>query len=719
MNASANELDLVFQPELSSPYRDWGFRLVVQDGEIREVFGLGGITQPEDCVPLLQEDPQVLEWRNFRWMRYTLGRVRLKIAEGGRIRIAGTGHETVLRRTDFGEKALRVPVGGKGAILVALYRGSRAGEFRIDPAKVEAGSTQRFDIRFTVGPEGIAEGGAVRLFTPYSSWSSPALSKNDVRFETGGSAQPAALLRPYAHPVFGSVYDIRVANGDLRPGDVVYLRYHGPGDAGIRVQTYSKPSVRFPAFVDATGDGLFLPLPQEKGPAVEVISGPAARLRLAMPMIVRPGERATARIRLLDQEYNPVAERGRTPPVRLVMRRENGETTTISDSGHGDPLRFEDLRFADEGLYEVVASADGLESAAIVVRCAADTSAPRLCWGAIHGHTSISDGEFDPETYYRYGREIGLVDFCAVTDHDWEIVEHDRSRRLGGFRHLQELAAEWNDPGRFVTFAAYEWMGPDGHVNAYYVNHRTDNPIYVGSVSIRNRSDAPTLADLLDRYRDRDDVLLIPHTSHGQRWETYDERLMPVVEMYSCWGCSEFEALGPIGFGMQEGLRRGYRFGLIGGADSHHGSPGHTGRPSKYHVLPHREGFAAVYSRELTRSSIAEALRARRCYATTAERILLETEINGYPMGSILRPPPGSAIEIRILAGGTRPVREIELIRDGEIVERATGSGRIARAAWTRRAEPGRHYYYVRVTQQDGERAWSSPHYIESADGAV
>ena len=114
------------------------------------------------------------------------------------------------------------------------------------------------------------------------------------------------------------------------------------------------------------------------------------------------------------------------------------------------------------------------------------------------------------------------------------------------------------------------------------------------------------------------------------------------------------------------------------------------------------------------------ALRARRVYATNGARILLRVELDGQPMGSMLKGPRKNAVagddgqprqdqELEIEIVATAAIERVDLIRSGRISS-LPGEGRLA---WQLRRsipalQPG-EYHYVRVVQENGGAAWSSP----------
>lgn len=86
----------------------------------------------------------------------------------------------------------------------------------------------------------------------------------------------------------------------------------------------------------------------------------------------------------------------------------------------------------------------------------------RLLFGDLHGHTNLSDGRVDVDTFFRNLRDLAKVDFCALSDHDhggvgraplWTI---DPDTGLSKWDITLKKADEYNVPGRFTTLPAYE-----------------------------------------------------------------------------------------------------------------------------------------------------------------------------------------------------------------------------------------------------------------------
>jgi hypothetical protein len=124
-------------------------------------------------------------------------------------------------------------------------------------------------------------------------------------------------------------------------------------------------------------------------------------------------------------------------------------------------------------------------------------------------------------------------------------------------------------------------------------------------------------------------------------------------------------------------------------------------------------GLTAIFAEELTRENVFDALRTRRCYATTGARILLDFHVNECAMGQIGRAT--DRVEIRVKVAGTAPIRSIAIVRNNVDIHRSEEPrmDMDQELIWRDHSpEPG-SWYYARVTQSDGHMAWASPVWLD------
>ena len=166
--------------------------------------------------------------------------------------------------------------------------------------------------------------------------------------------------------------------------------------------------------------------------------------------------------------------------------------------------------------------------------------------------------------------------------------------------------------------------------------------------------------------------------------------------------------------------------GIVASGDSHDGHPGNS---EWLRVRRgYRGGLVAVFAPELTREAVFDALWDRACYGTTGARILMDVRLSGAQMGQELTSSSDRErrlVEVDVQA--TAPIRDVTIVRNGEEVHSVKGTGEGAAFDWGDTSDFGRTalkgfdgrpfiYYYVRVTQVDGEMAWSSPTWVSTQE---
>ena len=159
-------------------------------------------------------------------------------------------------------------------------------------------------------------------------------------------------------------------------------------------------------------------------------------------------------------------------------------------------------------------------------------------------------------------------------------------------------------------------------------------------------------------------------------------------------------------------LRTGARVGFVAGSDTHDSRPANP-RPEP--GCPRPAGITAVWASRLDRASILDALRNGRCYATTGVRMLVDFRINGQSVGGTVR---GGPFEMSLEALGTEAITRVEVVENGKVVDTFEPGERHvtinSELPPSRVGCDGLRYVYVRVCQRDGNRAWSSPIWLES-----
>ena len=329
-------------------------------------------------------------------------------------------------------------------------------------------------------------------------------------------------------------------------------------------------------------------------------------------------------------------------------------------------------------------------------------------FGDIHTQSWMSDGVGFPEEIYARGRDIYQLDFMALTDHE-DFVGNRISP--SEWAYMKNLTNSFNAPDYFVTLNAFEWTDARypkgaGHKNVYFASD--DPPYFYHSTGISSTSKG--LFESIKPYG----AIAIPHHIGwtGMDWENYDPVAEPVMEVVSAHGAYEYLNNSTIkyrggieGHFIQDGLKKGLPFGLIGGSDTH----GLLWQHGISRIADsNRTGLAAVLCKDLTRESILDAIKHRRCYATSGEKIYVDFRVNGNLMGTTIARDTAPKIYIKVI--GTKPLESVEIIRDNLTISTLSSRHSILETEYVDANLPAEtHYYYIRVIQKDGTMAWSSP----------
>jgi len=457
----------------------------------------------------------------------------------------------------------------------------------------------------------------------------------------------------------------------------------------------------------------------ETEPTLTVTPGPADSMRIIVPSGVEPGQRFEVLAVSFDEFENCSCTRYEDQTLTLEGGRVIAEGLDFVGS-----VRVP-VSLSEQGVYrfrlgDVVSNA---------VRVAEGRRGPY--WGDIHIHTKLSHDGMGTDPY-RYAQQVTGLDFAGTADH-WN--------GLGELGYQQNLdwAEDAYEPGRFVTIPGdernpAEWTG---HHNLYFRSPQ-DFLKYAAT---------PGKEQMLPE--DPSVAMLIPHHT-GIAWgggptagvgaavdvEAVDDHgLRPVIEVYSHHGQSdvydpqhilayEFNRMrnperrsntsvaGP--FYAQAYWMMGRRFGVIGSSDEHSGQGGRR-----------HGGLAAVWADALTREGIFDAIRERRCYATTGERILVDFSVDDVPMGQSAQRPKGSRLRIVLRVWGTDLLLRVEILRYRFGVDRGfCPILSVPPRPETMDAEfevedefAGDALYYARVTQEPlawPAMAWTSPIWIDA-----
>ncbi len=354
-------------------------------------------------------------------------------------------------------------------------------------------------------------------------------------------------------------------------------------------------------------------------------------------------------------------------------------------------------------------------------------------FGDIHVHTAQSEflngdgcGVGSVASNLTYARDVARLDFCAVTDHDWQLDARD-------WKTLRDTNDAFNENGRFVALNAFEWTSANyGHRNVYFRNG-TEIPAALKPFDYQKEPyapikygvsspDDPTPEALWDWLENnRLEAITIPHHPNAEQFvmdfeKFYNEKFDRCVEVYSSWGCM-FRTDHPLnlcseripGYAYSR-YASSFHFGFVASSDGHDGNAGDANVTHDKHHLAHYagSGHVAVFAENLSREAVYDALAARQCYAVTGELILLQFRIGTHSMGEVIASRSDS-MPLFVHAVGTFPICQINLYQNGVLCQTLPVNGGEDVEYSGTLCPDACASYFVEVVQEDGECAWSSP----------
>ena len=616
----------------------------------------------------------------------------------------------------------------------AAELGLGSAEF-VGPAAATVGEFGEFTLRFTVGAAGMATGGGLRIATQHDfewdMWGGTRLQDAHParpNFVTYGASTGAALRWRAANLDFDyfpwqRVNEFLLEGGPLRSGDRIEIVFgdRSGGSPGVEIQPMDESAFEQRVFVDAYGRGEFLPL--ARSPALEIRGGAARELVVQAPTDWAAGAPGWVNVWLDDGLGNPAtgyrgtvalaaaAEGARLPPPHAFREEDRSA------------FRFRGVVFDAPGRYRVLArDSEGREARSNPIVVHERMPQRRILWGDLHTHTRYSDGRGTPEEMFEFGRRYGALDFCAISDHGFITTD-------AMWEDIKAATKRAHRPGEYVTLLGYEWSGPrevGGDHNVYtaddemplvraflrynYANLRQHHgpARQAGHVEDLYRA-------LAEGYRD-ENLLTIPHFGGrpgNPAW--HNERLQRGIEIFSDHRRSEDW--------VATFLERGHRVGIVASTDNHAGNAGYGVRRrdvtrgaagavfSRFSPAERGTALMAVAAEGLTREAVFQGIYHRCTYATTGERIVLRFAAGGEPMGGETRASGPVAVSASVV--GTGRIALVRIVKNGRIVYSVDPRAEAASFEFVDpEGAPGGAYYYLDLVQADGEKAVSSPVWV-------
>ena len=485
----------------------------------------------------------------------------------------------------------------------------------------EVRSYQTFTLTYTVGRFGLDDTGAIRVIFR-AMGDTGTLQTDDPtadNYVSASASNDATLSVDYARrgksarPRWKSL-TVNVTGGYMREGDTITLVFGDTshGSNGLKLQTMVETDFEFKFLADVCATGHFVPIPNT--PTIDIVPGRPDVWRAVLSSLRRPGESFHFGLKAEDSWGNPTEHAEGSFTFETTLPVNNLPAT------YDYPLGERAVMF--EGL-----SCDQPGELRITVRDAASGDVVAVShpmqirdgdygayWGDLHGQSGESIGIGTSHSYFDFARNKAFLDLTSHQANDFQVNNKF-------WAYLNELAAEFLEEGRFVTFPGYEWSGNTavgGDRNVYFRTegrqiHRSSHALLPERHDLD--TDAPNVNLLFEALKDEDCVV---YAHVGGRYADikygHDPKLERSMEIHSAWGT--FEWL------LTDGFPLGHRSGVVCNSDGHKGRPGASYPGAS--MFGAYGGLTCFYAKELTRDGIFECLRKRHHYGTTGTRLHLD-----------------------------------------------------------------------------------------------
>lgn len=352
-------------------------------------------------------------------------------------------------------------------------------------------------------------------------------------------------------------------------------------------------------------------------------------------------------------------------------------------------------------------------------------------FGQLHSHTQYSDGAGSLDSALAYVKALpdnANVDFVAFTDHsnyfdsknnpnveaalyDTSLVkDSDPSHSWATYKNT---VAAFNaaNAGKMVAIAGFEmtWSGGPGHINTF----NTPGIVSRNNTTLNNKTkDAGLQAyyKLLSQTEGVDSISQFNHpgTTFGNfidfgYWDAVVDTRMYMVEVGNGEGQIGAGGYYPSYEQYIMALDKGWHVAPTNNQDNHKGKWGNA-----------NDARDVILTDDFTEDGIYAALRARRMYATEDKNLELDYTVNGNMMGSIIDVPEKLNFEISFNdPDRTDSIAKVELVvNSGKVAYTWDSAADLTKGSVSVELAPEYTYYFVRVTEGDGDLAVTAPVWV-------
>ena len=354
----------------------------------------------------------------------------------------------------------------------------------------------------------------------------------------------------------------------------------------------------------------------------------------------------------------------------------------------------------------------------------------QLYFGQLHSHTQYSDGAGTLESALDYIKGLpdsANVDFVAFTDHsnyfdttgaanpegslyNMELASSYSQQR---WKEYKDAVAAFNEANAdMVAIAGFEmtWSGGPGHINTFNtpgivsrnnstLNNKTDDAGMKAYYALLSQPDG---ADSISQFNH-------PGTTFGTfkdfaYWDPVIDSRMYMVEVGNGEGQIGAGGYYPSYSEYIKALDKGWHLAPSNNQDNHKGRWGNA-----------NDARDVILTDDFSEAGIYAAIRAMRMYATEDKNLEIGYTVNGEQLGSIITEVP-EKLNFNISfhdPDNTDSIAKVELVvNSGKVAYTWDTAAELAKGEVSVELDPAYSYYFVRITEGDGDIAVTAPVWV-------
>lgn len=422
-----------------------------------------------------------------------------------------------------------------------------------------------------------------------------------------------------------------------------------------------------------------------------------------------------------------IANAGENPTVTMTV---NGEAVeAVYADGKVSYTPAADMADGRVNVTVIVTRADGKSSSKSWSFTVGEATY-QLYFGQLHSHTAYSDGSGTLQAALNYVAalpESANVDFVAFTDHSnyfdttsaanpeqalYDMSLASESSQESWNTYKQTVAAFNASQSDIVAIAGFEmtWSGGPGHINTF----NTPGIVSRNNTTLNNKtSDAGMKAyyALLSQPEGEDSLSQFNHPgstfgtfSDFSYWDALIDSRICMVEVGNGEGQIGAGGYYPSYEYYTMALDKGWHVAPTNNQDNHKGKWGNA-----------NDARDVILTDDFSEQGIYDAIRAMRMYATEDKNLELYYTVNGLQLGSSISEVP-EKLDISVQVSDpdvTDSISKVEVVvNSGKVAYTWDDPAVLATGDLSCTLDPTYSYYFIRVTEDDGDLAVTAPVWV-------